>query len=493
MQLTTKNFRWAPNGSRDWKSIYVSWTNGSWKSTMLYAVEWCLFGTIQGKIKWTTPYKHNTDFVSVEVAFGDKKFSRQDKNTWSYIDTKYRPIMFCNLLDQENADAKRIIADIVIRDEARDLLGRFWLWNIEESVKKIRADYNVYKKTFESKKSQIDVYQKELNDMQEVWDDIIKEWASEIENIKVEIMTLENVFDKSKLEEYWASVENYRKLLTELESDYNNKIQKKVQILEKMEEVKQEWLTANWWSCYACWQELNDIKERVLKSLRSKYAELGWEKWVLDVEIDELSARIEKTKIELKSVEVKYEEFKKLDQSEKLRALEKKYYEWKEKLIKCEWIKDLRKDYEEKIDKLVIEITETSDQELIDAYNAISPSGKLNQILNSKITNLIDWFEIIIAEENKITGEFKSVFNVKTEQDGVEVAYVNLSRSQKFMANLLLSSRLLEMDWKNLPLLIDDFEMFDKEHAKKLLSKIKADKILTKVSDKEFEISVKNK
>ena len=491
MKLKIKNFRNAPDGEWEGKSIFVSGKNWSWKSNTLYAIERCLFGTIQGRVKGMTALKYWADEVVVEVEFWGKSYDREWVGLGAYIDSKYRSLMFCNLLDQEPAYAKKVIADIVVKDQAKDLLGRFRLWNLDDSIKAVRNEYNTYKKMFESRQSKIEVYQHELAEIQDVSEEAIQERKDRIEELEKEIMSMDKGFDKDKMENMAAWISKYDDEINGRNREIEKLKDKLESIMERMVKIKEQGKTTAWGVCYACWQEIKEGKDEKLAKLREEYSELGGEKGVIEAKIPELKKEIEEMEKAKEEIQNTYNELKKLDTSEKVRELEKELYMAKETLQKAENVSNRRKEYEEKISVLAEEITETNDQELVDAYGAIGPSGKINQLLNEEITHLIDGFEIQIAETNKVTWEVKSVFYVKTEHDWQEIMYNNLSRSQKFMANLLLSSKLLEMDWKSLPLVVDDFEMFDEEHGKKLAKKITGDKIIAKVSDKELEVKVK--
>lgn len=462
--------------------------NGAGKSNVLYAVERCLFWTIQGKKRDMQALKYGEDNVSVSF-----NWYARSKESWSwFIDNTYRPIMFCSVLDMDPATAKQIIGDIIIQEDAKKVLGKYWMWSLDKSKKHIQKEYREYSKALKSMQEKLVVYQEELDELWDINEDLLKEWKDKVDEYKIALEKIPWWVDKDKLQEHMDTVENledkrnkYQKEIDGLHADIKSR-------LKKIDEIVQAGKKANTGTCPTCGNILSKSQSSVINKYKEEYKEL-----VAENAVDE--NRIEKWQISIEWLEKEIQKEKELikkvtenDTSEKRNEIEKNLVAAREMVTKIETRMETKKEYREKINTIAEKISKETNNKLVDAYEAVGTTGKINQILNEKIKNIIPWFEISIASENETSGEIKSEFVVKTLHDGNEVTYPNLSRSQKFMANLLLSNALLEyIDIEWLILLIDDFEMFDDEHGKELLKKLSCEYIITKVSNSDLKITMK--
>lgn len=148
----------------------------------------------------------------------------------------------------------------------------------------------------------------------------------------------------------------------------------------------------------------------------------------------------------------------------------------------------LKNGYDDELQKTINDLITLQSDPVFIVNDYISPKGKLNQLLQEELGQLIPGCEIRIIEDNELTGEQKSVFRLFVD----DVEYRDLSRSQKYQINIALSRKLLEISKMQLPLLIDDAEMFSTSNIAKLkgeLMKSGVEYIITKVCNCSMKIT----
>jgi uncharacterized protein (DUF1499 family) len=148
----------------------------------------------------------------------------------------------------------------------------------------------------------------------------------------------------------------------------------------------------------------------------------------------------------------------------------------------------LKNGYDDELQKTINDLITLQSDPVFIVNDYISPKGKLNQLLQEELGQLIPGCEIRIIEDNELTGEQKSVFRLFVD----DVEYRDLSRSQKYKINIALSRKRLEISKMQLPLLIDDAEMFSTSNIAKLkgeLMKSGVEYIITKVCNCSMKIT----
>jgi len=93
----------------------------SGKSNILKAVERVLFGTIQGRKNGITPVLIGEEHCEVELTLSETEYTRNDTQPTAYVDSIRRPVMYCNLLDQEYTYIKKVCADVLLKDVAKPI------------------------------------------------------------------------------------------------------------------------------------------------------------------------------------------------------------------------------------------------------------------------------------------------------------------------------------------------------------------------------------
>lgn len=479
MKLSITNFRNIDSLEIDGSKIHIQGKNWAGKSNILRAIERCLFWTIYGRKQWITPVKIWEEHCRVALHIGEDARERNDGDTAAYVNAAMRPIMFCNLLDQEYPYIKKVLADILIQDKAKPMFGKLWMWSIESSITNVKTTRTSTNKEFLKIKNRIDFLNEEISKQEHITVENMEKMEEQYATKKLEL----NKYS-SQEGDTLTSLDNWIKLLESQSKDTEQRIRDyKVnlnRLLIVMQTKLDEWTKLKEAKCPTCWSDYKD--DSLLQKTRNEYKDAG-------LAIEELRQTIQTLEQSLVKITTEIQEQEKTrlailnsasDTIISQTTLENEV-NWLFKLIADYWAKLQQKNSREsELQKLVDQLIKLEQQEVFTVNDKISPQGELNQLLQSEIHSIFPELTFNIIEENTY-GEFKSTMAVYYN----DIEYKELSRSEKLFVNVMVSTRLMELKPNiKYPLLLDDSEMFSKAHITKLenlLAKSSVEYIITKV------------
>lgn len=478
MKLTIQNFRNIESETIEGAKVHIQWRNWSGKSNILRSVERVLFATINGAKTWIIPIQDGKDSCSVIFEMDGVVYDRDSGNTSAYLDAMWRPIIFCNLLDQEYAYIKKVLSDVVLTADAIKLFGSYRAWSVHTSITQVKRMRTEKNKEYRKIKNRIDFLQQEIENRQHV----TNEWLEVYETSLAE--------KKAKLEKYTAGGVSINDLKVKLD-EYKDQLHQKEKVfaewkialtrcLSDMTQLMEKWKKLTEWTCPTCWQKFSS-KELVDK-LRDEYADKKQESNTIQSTLDSVELQIRKINDGIADINNQITKFQIDNQDiiESQTTLEKEIASLRETQVKYAEALKLKNEYDEEMQLLINKLIALQKDEVFIVNEYISPKWKLNQLLQEKIAELLPGCEIVILEDVDLTWEQKSTF--KVYQEGIE--YRDLSRSQKLYLNIVLSRKLLEIAWHKFPLMIDDAEMFSKTNIDKLKKELDeggVEYIITKV------------
>lgn len=480
MKLSLKNFRSHEDLSIDWDKILIDWKNGEWKSNILYAIERVLFGTIQWRKQGIAPITFWKSNCLVNLTVADDEYERSNWNPTAYLDPMYRPIIFCNLLDQEYTYIKKVLAEIVIAKQAKELFGAYWKWSIDMTIKEIKKEFTVKNKRFIDVQNRVSFLNEQIERLSQYTPEAMVSLEEEYLVLKEKFDTLtpnENI-EEALINEWKAINENIRSkeaIINQLKVNQQRSVTLSEQLAERGKKLAS-------WTCPTCWQKFSSQEE--INKLREEYKTEVESSLALGSELDKVNQEKQELEFKLQSIKQKildtrnqqvntineYEDIK----SKTMNAY-KIYTEYNSILTQKIW-------YEQELDKLINDTIKYQEDPIFTMNEYIAPKGKLNQILAENVTNIFPGIEIDLFSLDSF-GESKSTFNIKLEW----IDYKELSRSQKLALNIQVSNNIMKKIGMEIPLCIDDAEMFSSEHFSIVASTLNYF-IATKVSDNNLSI-----
>ena len=228
----------------------------------------------------------------------------------------------------------------------------------------------------------------------------------------------------------------------------------------------------------------------MIDKLRDEFADKRVESTNIQNTLDSIDIQIKKINTQIDALTSKVDEvqFQNQDVMISKDTIDREIAMLWEATIKYGEALKLKNDYDDELQGSIERLIALQNDEVFIVNEIISPKGKLNQILQEKLMNLIPEAKIVIIEENDLTGELKSVFRLYVG----DIEYRNLSRSQKVGINIVLSKKLIEIAKVDYPLLIDDAEIFSTANINKLKSELQnsgVEYIITKVCNCSLSIT----
>ena len=415
---------------------------------------------------------------SIIATFGWINYERNWSIGRPYIPVYFRPVIFCDLLNQEARYIKEVLAEVFISDFAKKLFWNYREETLEWTMKSIRNKYTEFNKQYNKIKIKIDILTERLE--LDEYKNLTQEWLEEHKAKLMEVSIAEKLHDTKKLK-----------------SDQRNleiQIEKQQRIVEKFEYIRKTLIN-----------KFKDKKLEVEKIIKGICPTCGTEigidtkhkEWLsreLEKIIDEWKHAATEKNIETERLENLKEEL--LIIKDKLKAatmdedpLVKNIEGYQERvIIYKERLLEVNKMLEER-EKLVNELIKLNKHPILEMYKHIGPKGTLNIKLSEEINKKFKWYEMVLFEDSSRSSEWKAVFKIYL--NGVE--FKQMSRSEQVTANIILSNIILTKINSSLPLLIDDFETFstkNKTNLVKLLNKSSREYIIAEVKGKKFEVKV---
>ncbi len=489
MKLSIKNFRNLENQEIEWSKIHIQGKNWSGKSNVLRAIERVLFGTIYGRKQGITPVMNGAAHCKVELTLGETEYMRVDSQTTAYVNAAIRPIMFCNLLDQEYPYIKKVLADVLIQDKAKPLFGSLRAGSIDTSITNVKTTRTNTNKEFLKIKNRIDFLNEELAKNEHITGENMEQMEEQYANKKLELdkYTTQDGATLKWLEEWLKSLNSLKNEKEKLLQEYKLNLNR---LLIQANKLVEEWKRLKENKCPTCGGAFTD--EALLDKTRISYHDTTKAIEELRVTISSIEQTLVKVNTEITEAESKKLEVLS-SSSESIVSqwtLEREVNSLFQ-LLADYWAKLKQKtEWEDELLKLVDQLIKLEQAEVFQVNDKISPKWELNQLLQEAIHEKFPGLTFNIIEETEY-GDFKSTMAVYYN----DVEYKELSRSEKMYINVLLSTTLMSLkpEW-HYPLLLDDTEMFSKNHIEKLealLSQSAVEYVLTKVCNCAFSFNVK--
>lgn len=439
MKLEIKKFKTIDSISIQWNKIQFSWKNWVWKTTILNAVEYVLFWTVWWKSKDLWLDKHSVvDFTYLN-------------NVWTFnnpakLPKFIRDIVFCDLLNQEPSEIKETLSNLIINDEMwKWLFWNFWTWEYWKTKDLISKNYNSYKKSFQEKSIKVWVLQEQLDSYSNQFEESdIEELEFKIKTLSLDISHWHNIIDINWLMSMKEWLEN------ELDSlkDDNLKLTDDINLLNSSNKLLENNL------CPICKWFYED-KELLLNN-QIKLNKL------IDKQKDTYSF-INKLKEDIISITKTISDSKDIDNQNNFENQKNILEQYKSDLIRLNMIKSNMSELENQIDSISNELIELWNDPINQLYSLIKPDWRINKIIQNSLEWWLEWFKFIFFEESK--WEMKPIFRLEIDWED----YKYLSRAERYLSNIKLSKFLLSISNIDLPLLLDDMEMFDSENLANVL------------------------
>jgi len=491
MEITIKKFRNIDSQKMIWQVIQIEGFNWAGKSNTLRAIEWCLFWTVYWKQKWISISNSNKTRTIVSLNIDEDVYHKDSsEKTNQYIDDMLKPIMFCELLDQDSFIIKRILTQILLQEQAKKL---FWIYrknNLDDSITLVKKIYNEQTKLYSKASERLEVLQGLIEKIS-VTQEQIEQIESAIEKKQMQLTALSSKADmdidqlietKKRLEQ---DIETYDIAL----SSYD--VQSKIYNKEREHlETQLSWLNQK--RCPTCNTIIDDeeLQRSSMEALKQQYIEL--KNNITHLTANEMSVFTKKTstqyqldEINIKLLSANWQDEKAILKTQIQKDLD---YLNKELIIANEKLAT-KMSYEDEINNLALKLSAMSDDEIFRIYEVIKPKWELNRLLQKTVLNFFEWYRIVLFEDSVDWIEPKSVFKLYDEFGN---EYKDLSRSQKLKMNIMLSIRIMSIIKSKLPLLIDDTEMFSDRNLDLIIKELTTkwvNAILTKVSQWQLTVT----
>lgn len=487
MKITIQNFRNIESETIEGSKIHIQWKNWSGKSNILHAFEWLLFATIHWSKTGIVPTMTGKESCIVSADIGGVEYLREPGQTSAFMDVMRRPIMFCNLLEQEYTYIKKTISDICIQEDAMKMFGSYRRWSIGVSITAIKTAYTEKNKKFLATKARTEFLQDEIDKRNHITPEWLEEW--ELKQAEKKAMLDKYTSDAgTAITDLQTKLTESQEALSELQKSYSENKLLLSQVLTDLSSLVEKWKKLTDKKCPTCWQAYESAE--MVAQLREEYTDKKIESEKMQARLDSLEIKIKKYTDEVTAIkqEIDSIQLKSKDVLISKTTLEKELSSIWETTIKYAEALSLKNGYEEELQKKIDELIKIQQDDVFIINDYISPKGKLNQMLQEKLIALVPGLEMIVIEENEVTWEQKSVMKVFWEW----TEYRELSRSQKLYVNILLSKSLMKLWNMNIPLLIDDAEMFSTTNINKLKAELETagvEYIITKVCNCNLSIT----
>lgn len=279
MQINIQWFKNIDNLTLKWDLFLIEWSNWTGKSSILEAIEYSIFNTINWKSKWLSWYTKNW----YEKFIVDSDLQK--------LPSYYRPVIFCDILNQQPVEVRKILILTLMEDKLKKRLSKVWQWDVEKTFKYIKKQFSNYSKNYKKLQNEIELLQSQLSNLEEVDDEEIKALEIKIENTEATIS-----LDKLKNE------------LTNLQ--------------DKEEKLLLDLASLQEWKCPMCNQpysnenKLNTIKKEI-KLTRKQIKDI---KHMIDTHDDSYSQYVKRL-IQLQSIKQERDRLERLIQ-EKIESLD---------------------------------------------------------------------------------------------------------------------------------------------------------------------------
>ena len=487
MKIDIQNFRNVESETIEGSKIHIQWKNWSGKSNILHSLERLLFATIHWAKNGIVPVMTDKESCMVKAEINGVEYIREPGQTTAFVDVMRRPIMFCNLLEQEYTYIKKTISDLCIQKDAMKLLGTYWRGSINTSITGIKTAYTEKNKKFLATKARTEFLQEEI----EKRNYLTAEWLEEREIKLAERKAMLEKYTSDEgttLTNLQAKLTESQEALNELQKWYAENKLLLSQVLTDLSALVEKWKSLKEKKCPVCSQPFES--QEMVEKLREEYTDKSVQSAKMQERLDSLEIKIKKYTDEVIAIkkEIDAIQMKSKDVLISKTTLEKEVAAIWESNIKYAEGLALKNTYEDELQTKIEELIKIQQDELFVVNDYISPKGKLNQMLQEKLVALVPGLEMVVIEEDEVTWEQRSV--MKAFREWVE--YRELSRSQKLYVNILLSKQLMKLWEMSFPLLIDDAEMFSTTNIDKLKTELAEDGveyIITKVCNCKLSIT----
>ncbi len=434
---------------------------------------------MNGRKRDVLPVRIWAEDCSITATLDWNNYSRNGKSGSAYIPVYLRPVIYCDLLEQEGRYIKEVLAETFIADYAKELLKDYRQWTLESTIKSIRNKHTEFNKEYDRTKTKIDVLTERLES--DTYSSLTQEWLEDHEATLVDKQLTEKLNDVKELKSN--------------ELNWRNKMVDQQRLTEKYSYLK-DTLTKDFKKKKI---DIDKVLKGTCPTCGSEVAIDETKKLNLSKEIEEIidkgkaaAAEEEREEKKLAVVTTQYELAKDAlaSATKNVNPLATSIEGYKERVVVYrERLLEVNKMLEHR-EKLVNDLIELNKHPILDAYKHIGPKGSINNKLSEEINKGFKGYEMVLFEDSSRSNESKAVF--KVFHNGIE--YKQLSKSEQLTANIMLSNTILTKLGSSLPLLIDDFESFstiNKTILVKLLNKSSREYIIAEVKGKKLEVTAK--